>query len=84
MGKTYAQLRGHVCDGRTLAGLVLSCRKEREKWGTVPFGRKKKNFVDDLSNSGPGARLCGEGRATGPLQRHYRKKNWPTLRRNNA
>jgi len=26
-------------------------RKEREKWGTLPFGRKKKNFLDDLSNS---------------------------------
>lgn len=28
--------------------------------------RKKKNFLDDLSNSGPAVRLYREGRATGP------------------
>jgi len=38
----------------------------------------KKNFLDDLSNSGPAVRLYGEGRATGPPKtknkNRYRRK----------
>jgi hypothetical protein len=34
--------------------------------------RKKQNFLDDLSNSGPAVRLDREGRATGPPEDRYR------------
>jgi len=33
---------------------------------TQGLKRKKQNFLDDLSNSGPAVRLPSEGRATGP------------------
>jgi len=35
--------------------------------------RKKQNFLDDLSNSGPAVRLYREGRATGPPEDRYRR-----------
>ena len=35
--------------------------------------RKKQNFLDDLSNSGPAVRLYREGRATGPSEDRYRR-----------
>ena len=36
--------------------------------------RKNQNFLDDLSNSGPAVRRYSEGRATGPPEDHYRRR----------
>jgi hypothetical protein len=40
-----------------------------------PKARKKKNFLDDLSNSGPAVRLYREGRATGPPKGRYKRED---------
>jgi hypothetical protein len=47
--------------------------QNQASWGPPPK-RKKKNFRDDLSNSGPAVRLYGEGRATGPPNAVTEKK----------
>ena len=37
----------------------------------------KKNFLDDLSNSGPAVRLSSEGRAIGPPEDRFKKITQP-------
>src|SRR5229473_2525025 len=53
--------------------------RDTSRMETWPTRRKKKNFLDDLSNSGPAVRLSSEGRATGPPQTY--RKNAVTGRR---